>query len=108
MRYGYRLTHPTKFDVNKFSFLGKITSVGGVRSPAPIRVSGSALPLDRTVIVGLPPICVVVRLLTSPPGQNSETVPLTRMESPTRTVGLELVKTKIPSDVAALLSGFGS
>ncbi len=40
-----------------------------------------------------------------PPGTNSETVPVTVTESPTATVGLELVKTKTPSLVAGSASG---
>ncbi len=42
------------------------------------------------------------------PGRNSATVPLTSTESPTLTVGAELVKTKMPSEVASFVSGDGS
>ena len=44
----------------------------------------------------------------APPARNSATVPATRTASPTLTLGAELVKTKIPSDVASSASGLGS
>ena len=86
-----------------------MTVVGWVRPPAPITVAGgSALPDERTVTVGLA-ISVVVRfVLVAPPGRNSATVPNTRTASPTATVGAELVKTKIASEVASFASGAGS
>src|SRR3954451_2672206 len=79
-----------------------------MRPPVPITVAGGrALPEESTVTVALA-ISVVVRLgpLRSV-GRNSLTLPLTVTLSPTRTVGRELVKTKMPSDVAGSASGVG-
>src|SRR5918992_4563099 len=84
-----------------------MVSDGGVRS-VPIRVAaGSGPPLDVTVTVG-ETISVVVRLVAELPGRNSLTWPLTATASPTATVGLVLVKTKRPSEVAGSASGRGS
>jgi hypothetical protein len=69
---------------------------------------GSGLPLERMVTVG-EESSVVVRLpFVAPPGRNSCTRPLTRTESPTTAVGVEVVKTKIASEVAGSASGLGS
>ena len=86
-----------------------MTAVGGVLPPMPTTVgAGRTLPEDWTVMDGLT-ISVVVRfVLPEPPGRNSETVPLTRTASPTATSGAELVKTKMPSEVAVSASGAGS
>lgn len=70
--------------------------------------AGTALPLERTVTVGLVISVTDWLPVETPPGTNSETVPLTVTESPTATFGVELVKTKTPSLVAGSASGFGS
>jgi hypothetical protein len=71
--------------------------------------SGSGFPVESTVTLGEPESSVVVRFpVVAPPGRNSCTVPCTRTESATATAGAELVKTKIPSEVAGSESGLGS
>src|SRR5262249_16429922 len=83
-----------------------ITMLGGTRPGWPRVVGGgSGLLCDNTLTVGDDASSVVVRFVLAPPGRNSWTVPLTSTESPTVTVGRELVKTKILSDVAILVSG---
>ncbi|MDQ0931830.1 hypothetical protein QFZ49_001737 [Streptomyces turgidiscabies] len=67
--------------------------------------AGTALPLETTVTVGLTISVTDWLPPAAPPGTNSETVPVTVTESPTATVGLELVKTKTPSLVAGSASG---
>ena len=87
-----------------------MTSVGGTRPPAPIRIGvGSGLPVLCTTIVG-PVSSVVVRFaVDAPPGRNSETVPVTVAASPTLTdVGEFNVNTKTPSDVATSASASAS
>ncbi len=84
-----------------------ITSVGGTRPPGPISVAGgSGFPADRTVMVSGATSSVFVSPVA--PGRNSLTRPPTWRLSPTKTVGAELVKTKIASDVATFASGLGS
>src|SRR5437867_1559596 len=85
-----------------------ITVVGGIRPPVPITIgSGKGLPVDCTAMLG-DEISVVVRLVEPlPPGLNSTTVPPTATASPTLTLGADEVKTKMPSEVASLLSGEG-
>jgi hypothetical protein len=83
-----------------------MTVLGGIRPPVPRTVgAGRELPLETTATVG-DVISVVVRFaVEAPPGRNSATRPPTRTSSPTATVGDELVKTNIASDVASLPSG---
>src|SRR5262245_22809391 len=80
-----------------------------MRPPLPITTAdGSGLPEESTATLG-EDSSVVVRLpFVALPGRNSWTRPLTRTESPTTVVGAELVKTKIPSEVAVSASAFGS
>src|SRR5215210_944678 len=86
---------------------------GRARPPTPTTVgAGIVFPPGaggRTVVVGVT-ISVSVRfVLDAPPARNSETVPLTRTASPTLTaVGADDVKTRMPSDVLAFVSGFGA
>jgi hypothetical protein len=78
-----------------------------MRPPVPIITGvGRGLPVEMVIIEG-DPISVRVR----PLGlllRNSCTFPLTNNESPTFTVGAELVKTKMPSEVSSFASGLGS
>ena len=88
-----------------------ITIAGGTRPPAPMTIgAGRALPDDTGMIVNGATISVIVKLALA--ARNSETRPLTRTRSPTLTSAAgfddDPVKTKIPSDVAASTSGFGS
>ena len=81
---------------------------------------GVGLPeLTRRTLAPSPPVAIWVmeRLSKSlllglqegvHPGRNSCTWPSTRTSSPMATVGTELVKTKTPSDVESLESGWGS
>ena len=78
-----------------------------------LRSSGTrrsfVFPEESTVIDGEPESSVVVRFpVDEPPGRNSWTRPLTLSASPTLTVGVDEVKTKMPSEVAASESGLGS
>ena len=87
-----------------------ITWSGGTRPPVPTTVAGgSGFPEESTVIDGEPESSVVVRFpVDAPPGRNSWTRPLTLSASPTLTVGVDEVKTKMPSEVAGSESGLGS
>src|SRR6476659_456154 len=82
---------------------------GGMRPPVPITVgAGSGLPVESTATVGEASSVVVRFPLETPPGRNSCTRPVTRIESPTFAAGADEVKTKMPSEVAGSASGFGS
>ena len=84
---------------------------GGTRPPLPITTgAGSGLPVESTEIVG-EVSSVVVRLpVVAPPGRNSWARPVVLTWLPTVAAadGTELVKTKMPSEVASSASGFGS
>ena len=87
-----------------------ITSEGGTRPPLPITMgAGRGLRDESTVVVG-DVISVVMRfVLDEPPGRNSLTRPLAVTESATATAaGAVAVTTKIASEVASSVSGFGS
>src|SRR6266849_2208731 len=79
-----------------------MTEVGGILPPRPMTVAaGSALPCERTVVVGDTSSVVVRFAVVAPPGRNSLTVAFTRTASPTLTeVGALPVNTKMPWDVA--------
>src|SRR3954471_13692559 len=82
---------------------------GGMRPPVPITVgAGRGFPVDSTETDG-EVSSVVVRLpVEAPPGRNSWTRAFTVTASPTLTAGAEVLKTKMPSEVASSASGFGS
>jgi hypothetical protein len=95
-----------------------ITVAGGMRPAAPMIVTGIAAPGPPGVTTGLT-ISVMVRLSNAllpgshegvQPARNSWTRPLTVTAVPTVAAagGAELVKTKMPSEVAGSVSGAGS
>jgi hypothetical protein len=95
-----------------------MTAAGWARPPLPMTVGVMIVPgawvQGVTVSVCTAAswaISVMVRLSALPPGRNSDTVPLTCTASPTvraPRIAALVVKTKMPSEVAGLLSGEGS